>query len=173
MEYILDVGCGNNPMGDVNVDLYIGVSKHRDSRVLVPQNIPNFVLCDAAHLSFRDDCFEKVFSKDSLEHVGKKPQSTNPGPYMMLKEMIRVSKGDVEIYVPHRFSIDNCEKRFWIRRHNAFFNLRWFKWAIPKIEKELGIRTSIFAEIIYKPIFLYFLLMPDRIHILIRKREEV
>jgi hypothetical protein len=123
---ILDVGCGTNPMGDVNVDLYVGVSEHRDPKPLVPKEIPNFVLCDACHLPFRDNSFKKVFSKDTLEHVGKKPQRTNPAPYMALREMIRVAYDTIEIYVPHRFSLSNCEKKFWIRRHNAFFNLKWF-----------------------------------------------
>jgi|GEM_PF-4856079 hypothetical protein len=162
-------------MGDVNVDLYVGVSEHRSPMPLIPKEIPNFVLCDACHLPFRDNSFKKVFSKDTLEHVGKKPQRTNPAPYMALREMIRVASDTIEIYVPHRFSLSNCEKKFWTKRnpgHRAFFNLKWFEDAIPRIEKELNINLSVLSEVIYKPLIVYFLMMPDEIHLILLKRKR-
>ncbi|MDH5635037.1 MAG: class I SAM-dependent methyltransferase [Candidatus Bathyarchaeota archaeon] len=168
---VLDVGCGANPVGDVNVDLYVGKSEHR-AGLLIQSETPNFVLCAAEHLPFKGNTFEKVFSKDTLEHVGTKPQKTNPAPYLAFKEMVRVSKRTVEIFVPHRFSLSNCEKRFWIRQHNAFFNLRWFEQIIPKIERELNVKLSIVAELLFKPLLIYFLMMPDEIHITLIKRGE-
>lgn len=167
---VLDVGCGFNPQGDVNIDLHTGISEHRASRPLIPQEIPNFVLCDAQHLPFKDDAFPKVFSKDTLEHVGGKPQENNSGPYRMLREMVRVSQCIVEVEVPHRFSLANVEKRFWKREHNAFFNLRWFERVLPKIEKQLSVKLSVLVELKYKPLFIYFLMMPDKIHLMLRKR---
>ena len=166
---VLDVGCGANPMGDVNVDLFIGYSEHRE-RPLIPKEIPNFMRCDACKLPFKDNSFDVVFSKDTLEHVGRKPQKTNPAPYKALKEMIRVSSWKIEIFVPHRFSMANAEKRFWRREHNAFFNLKWFERVIPKIEKELSIKLSILVEIRRKPWFKFFFLMPNEIHIIFLKR---
>jgi len=167
---VLDVGVGANPMGDVNCDLYVGKSEHR-AGLLIPSETPNFVKCDAVHLPFKDNAFEKVFSKDTLEHVGRKPQKTNTAPFRMLKEMVRVASHKVEIYVPHRFSLANTEKRFWRREHNAFFNLKWFERVIPQIEKELGVKLSILVEVIRKPLIVYFLMMPDEIHIILVKRN--
>jgi len=168
---VLDVGCGTNPMGDVNVDLYVGVSEHRGPKSLMPKEIPNFVLCDACYLPFRDNSFEKVFSRHTLEHVGEKPQKTNIGPYKALKEIIRVASKAVEIYVPHRFA----ERKFWTKRnpgHRAFFNLKWFEDVIPRIEKELNVNLSVLSEVIYKPLIIYFLMMPDEIHLTLSKRER-
>jgi len=158
-------------MCDVNVDLNIGLSEHRASFPLIPKEIPNFVRCDALHLPFRDNSFERVFSNDSLEHVGQKPQETNPGPYHMLKEMIRVSRCFIEIITPHRFSLSNAEKRFWKRQHNAFFTLTWFQRTIPKLEDALHVKLSVQSEILRRPLLKLFLLMPDRIHITFRKRQ--
>jgi hypothetical protein len=166
----LDVGCGSNPLGHVNVDLFIGDTEHR-ANTLIPEEIPNFIQCDACKLPFKDNTFPVVRSKDTLEHVGRKPQRTNPAPYKALKEMIRVSSRKIEVIVPHRFSMANAEKRFWKREHNAFFNLRWFEKVIPRIEKELSIKLSFLVEIKRKPWFWFFLLMPDRIHITFFKRE--
>jgi|YelNatPaOPRAMG01_1025707.scaffolds.fasta_scaffold27363_3 ubiquinone/menaquinone biosynthesis C-methylase UbiE len=158
-------------MGDVNVDLHIGVSEHRDTKPLKPREIPNFVLCDACYLPFRDNSFEKVFCKDALEHVGKKPQRTNLAPYKALKELVRVASKTIEVYVPHRFSLSNCEKKFWIRRHNAFFNLKWFETSVQRIEKELNVKLSILSAVLYKPLLIYFLMMPDEIHLILIKRK--
>jgi len=55
MFLVLDVGCGERPRGDVNCDIMV-------------QKAPNFVLCDAHHLPFRDNAFEKVVSYYVIEH---------------------------------------------------------------------------------------------------------
>jgi len=167
---VLDVGCGANPTGTVNCDLFPGDSEHR-LKSLIPKDMPNFILCDAQHLPFRDNSFETVFSKYALEHVGQKPQATNQGPFYMLKEMVRVSKRTIDVRVPHRFSLANSEKRFWLRRHNAFFNLRWFERVIPKIEKRLNVKLSVLADVVYKPIIVWFVAMPDEIRVTLIKRN--
>jgi len=168
---VLDVGCGTNPTGTVNVDLHVGICEHRASIPFVPKEIPNFVLCDGEHLPFKDNSFDKVFSRHSLEHVGRKPQETNTGPFFMLTEMVRVAKKEVEIIVPHRFSLANAEKRFWRRRHNAFFNLKWFNRVIPKVERKLNVKLSVLVDLIFKPIIVYFVMMPSDIHITLIKRR--
>ena len=161
---ILDVCCGSNPVGTTNIDLYLGYSPHR-SGFLDPAAIPDFHQVDVTKgLPFPDASFDVVFCKDGLEHVGSKPQKTNPAAYALLREMFRVSKRRVEIYVPHRLSLSNCERRFWRRQHNSFFNLAWFERSIPKIEAELDLSISALYELRYKPLIGYFFMMPDEIH---------
>lgn len=91
----LDVGCGIKPTGDVNIDLYINRNLYRIkegvSSVIDIRKIPNFVLGDAAHLPFRDNYFEEVYSNSVLEHVGDY--------YGMLKEMWRVCKENGRIFI--------------------------------------------------------------------------
>ena len=166
---VLDLCCGANPIGTVNADLFVGYTEHR-LYPLIPANTPNFVKCDAQHLPFNDNSFETVFSKYGLEHVGQKPQVTNTGPFYMLKEMVRVSKRTVDVRVPHRFSLANSERKFWLKRHNAFFNLKWFERVIPKIERRLNVKLSVLADVVYKPILIWFVKMPDEIRVTLIKR---
>jgi SAM-dependent methyltransferase len=57
-ETVLDVGCGTNPRGTINVDCY------------VPNPIPvNFVLADAEHLPFKDKSVDTVVSFYNIEHL--------------------------------------------------------------------------------------------------------
>jgi ubiquinone/menaquinone biosynthesis C-methylase UbiE len=77
---VLDVGCGSGHYqksskfrGAINID------------VLKPEKkIPNFVLCDAQSLPFRECVFEKVYFYDVLEHLEK--------PVQCLKDIKRVTK---------------------------------------------------------------------------------
>ena len=96
---ILDVGCGNTPRGDVNVDRFMEGTIHRGGAELNVKCIPNFVLADSQHLPFRGGCFEKVVSYHVIEHVSE--------PMLMLKEMTRVSNHYVFVRCPHRFSVFN------------------------------------------------------------------
>jgi len=56
---ILDVGCGDHPAGDVNVDL-----KH------IGNWVKNFVQASIYLLPFRDGAFETVRCSNVLEHKG-------------------------------------------------------------------------------------------------------
>ena len=84
---ILDCGCGTKPRGDVNIDLVI------NSRTL------NFIRCDAHHLSFRDKTFKKTYVLTVLEHLDK--------PYDAIREIFRVTDGEVIIRYDKFFSIYN------------------------------------------------------------------
>jgi SAM-dependent methyltransferase len=97
---VLDVGCGHQPKGDVNVDLHPEPTAHRaaDQRVcndvkLDLRNTPNFVKAEASRLPFRDSSFNSVCSNHVLEHVLL--------PDLVLAEMLRVSDRWVEVHVPH------------------------------------------------------------------------
>jgi len=79
----LDVGCGNRKLGDINVD----IDKH----------VKPDIVCDIHHLPFKDKIFSTVFNYHTLEHKGVKPVKA-------IKELLRVSKGTVEIQVPHWLS---------------------------------------------------------------------
>jgi len=54
---LLDVGCGDVPKGDVNLDLFY-YNKGQ-----------NFVFGEAHHLPFKNESFMKVHSKHCLEHL--------------------------------------------------------------------------------------------------------
>jgi len=98
--HVLDVGCGGDPQGDVNVDAF----PHDRKQYFYewqPKSVSNFVLADAHYLPFRNKTFEKIVCSHVLEHL------TNP--LVALKEMARVCNGIVEIYVPSQFCLDTSE----------------------------------------------------------------
>lgn len=61
MPMILDVGCGCNPRGDVNINIDRSVPKQK--------LMPNFILADAQYLPLRDKCFSLVYASHVIEHV--------------------------------------------------------------------------------------------------------
>ena len=121
----LDIGCGDVPQGTVNCDRYIiDVDNHRGNVAKInPKKIPNFVVCDAAYLPFKRDAFDSVFSAQVIEHVDD--------PLLMVREMLRVSRGKVTVETVHRYG-----ERFihwrpaqarWCRLHHVNkFNWFWF-----------------------------------------------
>ena len=123
---ILDVGCGDTYVGDVNTDLFIrDVEGHRieASRFnLDVHKIPNFIVCDASHLPFKSNCFEMVVSRQVIEHVAK--------PFLMFQEMFRCSKNLIVVETVHRRGERlQCRKaRAWSRKHHVnSFNFSSFK----------------------------------------------
>ncbi len=119
---ILDVGCGHQPHGDVNADLFMGATLHRriDDRPLNKERIKNFVCCDAHFLPFKKGIFREVYSRHIIEHV--------QNPIKVLKEMLRVSNHQVIIICPHRYA-----NRAKIKMHKHIFNLHWFKRTCEKL----------------------------------------
>jgi len=103
---ILNVGCGDRPAGDVNLDrFYYGKWK-------------NFVIAEAHYLPFKKNTFDKIYSKHCLEHL--------ENPLKFFKEAKRVLKkgGVLECIYP----TDTMLTKKTI--HNIL-NLRWasvFKW---------------------------------------------
>jgi len=113
--YSLDVGCGDSPRGQVNVDK----NKKSNPEITVStvsinyKKIPNFVVASGLFLPFRDESFEKVFCYDVIEHTDK--------PKKMLDELIRVASHEIHIKTPHRFG-----KLSKLPYHKSYFTLKWF-----------------------------------------------
>jgi ubiquinone/menaquinone biosynthesis C-methylase UbiE len=102
----LDVGCGDVPKGDVNLDLFYF------------EKGKNLIIGEAHHLPFKDETFTKVYSKHSLEHL--------ESPLLFFKEAKRILKkgGVLECIYP----TDTMLTKKTI--HNLI-NLKWssaFKW---------------------------------------------
>lgn len=118
---ILDIGCGDSPQGDVNVDLFINPTAHRGmyASPLNTKTIPNLVKADAHHLPFKDGSFYKVYSSHTIEHV--------ENPFQMLKEMVRVSKREIEVVCPFKY------QKHHIAVHVNPMNKRWFMAAFEKL----------------------------------------
>ena len=95
----LDVGCGNSPRGDVNVDVFRGglnpqLGDQIEGEFMFLSKIKNFIVADATHLPFRDGSFATVFSSHTIEHV--------QNPLLMLREMCRVANEKTVVRCPHR-----------------------------------------------------------------------
>jgi len=114
---VLDVGCGDRPKGNVNLDL----SKGKTSGLqgfrgkINPSSTLNFVQGTVYNLPFRDNAFNKVLCHHLLEHLEE--------PKQAVKELVRVSKNSVEIIVPYKWHelIQNWflpSRRQWASEHH-------------------------------------------------------
>jgi len=138
----LDVGCGNKPRGDVNVDLFLNEKTlHVDSRKLVfinARNIPNPVKGDAHALPFRSKCFEEVSAYALIEHCNK--------PSKVISELFRVSNGKIVFTVPHRFDPEQKKAlKIGVHKIAGFSATTLKKWL-----SKLGINQC-WIETEYKP----------------------
>jgi len=89
---ILDVGCGSNPRGDVNVDIGPTVLA-RDSGKYTRANL--YASCNA--LPFKDNSFEIVHFVGVLHHV--------KNPLVAWREMVRVCSAMIVGEEPSKFNI--------------------------------------------------------------------
>jgi len=110
----LDVGCGNTPTGDVNVDLP-GSERHRSGVTLAVKRISNFVYASVYALPFCNDSFDEVVSFHLLEHLEI--------PLIALEEMIRVTKDLVTIVVPAFAYEGECGEHLYTWGEGSLFNL--------------------------------------------------
>jgi SAM-dependent methyltransferase len=110
----LDVGCGNTPTGDVNID-FLDSERHRGGVKLAAKSIPNFICASAYALPFRENFFDEVVSLNVLEHL--------EAPLIALKEMVRVSKGIVTIVVPAFAYRGECEEHLYTWGEGSLFNI--------------------------------------------------
>lgn len=91
---ILDVGCGNDSSGDVNLDLFKKNSPHNSGRSVDLSKTKNFVIGDVNHLPFKERAFAESICNQVLEHKGVRPK-------IALAELLRVTRNKVTITVPH------------------------------------------------------------------------
>ena len=88
---ILDVGCGSNPEGTHNLDLYVGETPHHKHNIN-PEKLPNFKQGNAENLPYEDDEFDLTILSHVLEHT--------ENPMEVIKELYRVSSRAI-IRVPN------------------------------------------------------------------------
>jgi len=140
----LDVGCGTNPTGDVNVDLYTDFSPHTGDQLhpdtfqkIEPKRISNFIKAEGCHLPFRNDSFEEVYSSHLIEHI--------KAPLMFLKELARVTRfmGTLNVRCPHRFARGPKE----MPCHVSKLDEKWFATAAGRLSLKI-----LFLNITWMPI---------------------
>lgn len=129
----LDVGCGNHACGSVNCDITIQDSKDRGYIVesIDYKKIPNFIICDAMHLPFKNGSFQTVVCKQVIEHVNN--------PSLLFSELIRVSKSTITVETTH-FRAERLVRSHLLKRrkvvkwhqkqHVNFFSFKSFNRAI-------------------------------------------
>lgn len=130
---VLDVGCGTKPKGDVNIDFFGGglnpqTGDQVQGEFMSREKIENFVIADAAHLPFKDESFNVVFSSHTIEHV--------QDPLLMLREMYRVAKRKVIVRFPHRMGSGAI-----MPYHINYLDENWFKQA----SNHIGFKGTHFA----------------------------
>ncbi len=113
---ILDVGSGNEPKGDVNIDLI----RHPTS---LKKRAKNFVVADPAFLPFRDEAFNVAFSAFIIEQV--------PNPFRMLKEMCRVAKRKAIVRYFYKWGSGAA-----VHRRIYRFDEKWFQNAAATLTYE-------------------------------------
>lgn len=151
----LDVGCGANPRGDVNCDLFIGETPHTQKTWIInPRKIKNFVKCDGQHLPFKTSSFELVTSYEVIEHVDN--------PFQFLKELIRVSYDKIILTTPHRFKKPSSPS------HKQHFTITWFKNACQKLQCAY-LEAEYIKYSCYPHHFVPLIRLPRQIRVLIRK----
>lgn len=124
MGLTLDVGCGNDFRGDVNVDLLVSDDIWQSEAVTCNKKvIPNFVQASAYFLPFKKGAFTKVVCHHTIEHLNE--------PFKALEEMRRVSKanGKITVIFPNRFLelihalVFKREKLKWLKQHHHKLDL--------------------------------------------------
>lgn len=158
---ILDVGCGLCPKGDVNVDLYPDARARLDGLSIPVKKINNFIKADACYLPFRDKTFTKTYSIEVLEHIENIRQA--------LKEIIRVTEGEVILELPHRYWRTRAHP--WKVNqsvHKHLFGVQQIRKSIRSLGYEAWVRVD------YGYPFRLFLNMPCHltIHIFLRAYKK-
>ena len=143
---ILDVGCGCNPKGTVNIDLYLKPIHRRG--YLNPHKVPNFIIADAHRLPLRDSCFTLVICDNVLEHLER--------PWEALHEFSRVAM-EALIIVPNNPVLREREEHLYTWTPVSLRNLlsRFYKAVDVYVYTRMGDvkRSRLFKLCLSLPVF--------------------
>ena len=131
----LDVGCGANSKGDVNVDAF-PLDRTQCNEAWNFKKVRNFVLADAHCLPFREKVFGSVRCDHVLEHLHS--------PILALKEMQRVCKGNVVLRLPSHFSLDTSKTHIYTWNPHTLKNL--MKLVFKNVEVGYTSRMDFMAQ---------------------------
>lgn len=158
----LDVGCGINPQGDVNCDLYVKdpIGHRYKCSPINTKKSKNFIVCDSEHLPFKSKAFDEVVSIHVIEHV--------KNPSLMLQEMLRVSNCKVLIRCPHKIG-DGLHKP---PTHQGYFNKRWFIEALARYAPCCKANITITMWKYFPCSYLPWIVFPYEITVTVEKCES-
>ncbi|MBN1913377.1 MAG: methyltransferase domain-containing protein [Candidatus Omnitrophica bacterium] len=106
---VLDIGCGDNPRGNINMDCYI------------PDRIPqNFVLADAEYPPLKERSVDIVLSNYVLEHT--------LDPAGFIRNACSIAKEKVEIITDNSEWIGDIFFRLW-GAGRIFHEEHYYKWS--------------------------------------------
>ena len=97
---ILDVGCGCNPQGDLNIDILkqngynVRTGNQHQGDYMDISKIKNYIVADVHHLPIKTKSIDLVLSSHVIE------QAENP--ILLLRELFRVAKHKVIVRYSHR-----------------------------------------------------------------------
>ena len=151
---ILDVGCGDDAKGDINVDLSLNtmqIIRNQKKSIRTSVNI----VADGNYLPFKNNSFDKVMSHHVIEHTKT--------PFKFLSELIRVSKNEVEIKCPHKLSRD-AKTAY----HVSFFNKTWFGKACEALSPEIRYSVKVTLDMFKIGYLTFPFTRPDEITVRIR-----
>lgn len=117
MYEVLDVGCGTEPTGDVNIDFVGYAEKYKITNL---KNVKNFVNSDARNLPFRDESFSTVRLHHIIEHL--------ENPLEALREAQRVAKCRVIVHVPN----------YPLEKETKYHLYSWNKWTLRNLLEKAG-----------------------------------
>jgi len=116
----------------VNIDLYKSCNPQIDpdrSVKMVLKRIPNFVLASGEFLPFKSKTFGIVECHHVIEH--------SDNPIRLLKEVIRVCSGIVNLSCPHRLARQPKKPL-----HKHFFSCSWFNRTLKNYSFLVTTRTA-------------------------------
>jgi len=124
--FTLDVGCGENPRGDVNLDCYI------------PSRIPkNFILGSAEKLPFKEKSFDVIRSSYVIEHL--------LDPVNFIRQCVDMAKKKVIIITDNSDWLGEIFFRL-VGSGRIFHDEHYYKWSVEYMRnllKRLGLNATV------------------------------
>lgn len=121
----MDIGCGSNYRGTVNIDRYTDPNPHT-TQIMKPREIPNFIIADAGRLPIRSHSIKVIHCAHTLEHL--------EDPLQALREIARIMTGVAVLRVPNNPVTDNHHAHLFSWSETSFRNLLSRVFEVKKIE---------------------------------------